>query len=376
MSTSPSRSSRRPSSSSRKPWLVVPSSITTIVSAIARRRRAIASSRVRPCAMILAIIESNSAGTRSPSANPLSTRIPGPPGRRSRVILPGVGANPRPGSSAFRRASIACPLGGGGSPSSLPAGGDVELELDQVDAGHHLGHGVLDLKPRVDLHEREPALGGLVQELDGGGAAVAGELGQPGRRLGQIALLLGGQHRAGRLLDDLLMPALIAAVAHAQRPHGALAVGDQLDFDVASGSDQALHQHARVAERLLGLLAGALERVLELVGALNPAHPATAAARGGLDHHREPELLAVADGVLDGLDRLAAPGRHRHIGLLGQALALDLVAERPHHVGVGSNEHDPESLAQLRELGVLGDEPPADPCSVGTGLVQRPLERS
>ena len=35
-------------------------------------------------------------------------------------IRPGVGANPSPGSSAFRRASIAWPRGGGGSPSRRP----------------------------------------------------------------------------------------------------------------------------------------------------------------------------------------------------------------------------------------------------------------
>ena len=40
-----------------------------------------------------------------------------------------------------------------------PAGGDVELERDEVGAGDHLGHGMLDLEPRVDLHEREALAG-------------------------------------------------------------------------------------------------------------------------------------------------------------------------------------------------------------------------
>ena len=70
--------------------------------------------------MILAIIESNSGGTASPSATPLSTRTPGPVGSRSSVMRPGAGANPRAGSSAFSRTSIAWPRAGGGSPSSRP----------------------------------------------------------------------------------------------------------------------------------------------------------------------------------------------------------------------------------------------------------------
>src|SRR5215217_947135 len=98
----------------------VPSSIATIVSATARRRRAIACSRLSPWAMIFAIIESNSGGTLSPSATPVSTRMPGPAGRRSRVMRPGAGEKPRAGSSALRRTSIAWPRGGGGSPSSRP----------------------------------------------------------------------------------------------------------------------------------------------------------------------------------------------------------------------------------------------------------------
>ena len=157
MSTSPERTSGRSSSSSRKPWLVVPPSTTTIVSASAQRRRASASSRSLPQAMTLAIIESNSAGMTSPSATPVSTRTPGPVGRRSRAIRPGAGRKPSAGSSALSRASTAWPVGRRRLAFQPPAGGDVELQLDEVEPGDRLGDGVLDLQPRVDLHEREAA---------------------------------------------------------------------------------------------------------------------------------------------------------------------------------------------------------------------------
>ena len=35
------------------------------------------------------------------------------------------------------------------------AGGDAELPFDQIEAGDHLGHGMLDLEARVHLHEIE-----------------------------------------------------------------------------------------------------------------------------------------------------------------------------------------------------------------------------
>jgi hypothetical protein len=255
-----------------------------------------------------------------------------------------------------------------------PALRDVELEADEVGAGHHLRDGVLDLQPRVDLHEGEvPALG-LVEELDGPGAAVAGLTCESDGGVGELALLLGGERRAGGLLEHLLVAALVAAVAHAERPHAAVPVGHQLHLDVAGGADEALHQHARVAERLLRLGAGALEGGLELVGGVDAAHAPPAAAGRGLDHEREAELLAVAHGLLDALDRPAAPGRHRHARLLGEPLALDLVAERAHDVRVGADEDDPEALAQLGERRVLGHEAPPDPGRVGARLDERALE--
>ena len=99
---------------------VAPPSITTVVSETARRSRARASSRVPPTAMILAIIESKSAGMVSPSRTPVSTRMPGPEGSSSSAIRPGEGAKSRSGSSAFSRASTACPTSAGFSPSRLP----------------------------------------------------------------------------------------------------------------------------------------------------------------------------------------------------------------------------------------------------------------
>jgi hypothetical protein len=256
-----------------------------------------------------------------------------------------------------------------------PAGRDVELEPHEVGAGDHLGDRVLDLQARVDLHEREALPLGLVEELDGAGAAVVRVARQTHGRLGELALLLARQGRAGGLLDHLLVAALVAAVAHAQRPHPALTVGHQLDLDVARVLDHALDQDARVAERLCGLGAGALERVGEVSGVLHPAHAAPAAARSGLDHQREPDLLALPDGVLRALDRAAAPCGDRHARLLGQALGLDLVAQRAHHLGVGPDEDDPEALTQLGERRMLGDEAPAHPGRVGLRLDQRSLEQ-
>ena len=89
---------------------------------------------VSPQAMTLAIIESYSGAITSPSATPVSTRMPGPVGRSRVSMRPGAGANPASGSSALSRASNAWPASGGALALEPSAHGDVELELDEVDA--------------------------------------------------------------------------------------------------------------------------------------------------------------------------------------------------------------------------------------------------
>src|SRR5690606_2933515 len=52
--------------------------------------------------------------------------------------------------------------------------GDRKLRLHDVDAGDHLGNGMLDLHPRIHLNEVELAV--LIEELEGAGPAIADAL--------------------------------------------------------------------------------------------------------------------------------------------------------------------------------------------------------
>ena len=170
---------------------VEPPSMTTVVSRIARRSRASASSRSRPWAMILAIIESKSAGIESPSATPVSTRIPGPgrqlevgdaPGRGREVAVGVLRVEP----GLDRVTELLGPLA-----LEAAALGDVDLEPDEVGAGDDLGDRVLDLEPGVDLEEGEQPVAGVVEELDGAGAGVPDGDGEPFRGRLDLGRLLG-----------------------------------------------------------------------------------------------------------------------------------------------------------------------------------------
>ncbi len=100
------------------------------------------------------------------------------------TIPPPDGRKPSAGSSAYSRASIACPAGGGGSPGSGSPCGDRQLQRDQVDAVHALGDRVLDLEPGVELQEVELSPSPH-QELDRPRVDVADGLGQRGRGVQQ-----------------------------------------------------------------------------------------------------------------------------------------------------------------------------------------------
>src|SRR5262249_52280009 len=126
--------------------------------------------------MIFAIIESKSAGMLSPSLTPVSTRMPGPAGRARRTIRPGAGAGARAGV-AGRALGVERGLDGVADRArlgafQLPAVRHVQLQPDQVGAGGDLRDRVLDLQPSVHLEEGEELLAGVVEELDGAGAAV------------------------------------------------------------------------------------------------------------------------------------------------------------------------------------------------------------
>src|ERR671920_853653 len=95
----------------------------------------------------------------SPTVMPVSTRTPGPVGRRMNSTVPGAGAKSCSASSALNRASTACPNSGGGAHARRPdvavlVGDDLDLDvsaaLDQpLHEDHRVDEGALRLDGRA-----------------------------------------------------------------------------------------------------------------------------------------------------------------------------------------------------------------------------------
>ena len=212
--------------------------------------------------------------------------------------------------------------------AELLAGGDAEHLADQVDAGDLLGHGVLDLEPGVDLEEGDGAVLGD-EELAGAGADVAGLLED---RLGGLVEpldLVLGEERRGRLLDELLVPALQRAVAGRDRPRrcraGRRGTGSPRGAGLSRNfsTKHSPRPNAATASRTADSNASATSSISRAT--LRPRPPPPNAA-----------LIAIGRPCSSAkVDRLVGVG-HRVLGarrqgcadLLGDVPGLDLVAQR------------------------------------------------
>ena len=164
------------------------------------------------------------------------------------------------------------------------APGDADHLLDEVDAGDHLGHGMLHLDAGVHLDEEELARRVVVEVFERAGAAVTAGLGQPDRGTAERRAGLIGQARRGSLLPDLLAAALQRAFPLAEMDGGA-PVAQDLDFDVSGAADEAFEVEAAVTEGGLGLGRGLRQQRREFVGVACDPDAAPAASRRRLDHH-------------------------------------------------------------------------------------------
>ena len=115
--------------------------------------------------------------------------------------------------------------------------------------------------------------------------------------------LIRGETGRGRLLDQLLVPALDRAVALPERDDGAVAVAEQLHLDVTCRAELALEIHAAIPEGRGRFARPRRQRGREIVDALDAAHPASAAAGRRLDQQREADAPRILD---DARERSAA----------------------------------------------------------------------
>ncbi len=271
------------------------------------------------------------------------------------------------GCSALMRHSMAWPLSDDVllREGERRARGDADLLVHEVDAGDHLGHGMLDLDAGVHLDEVELAV--LVEELDRARADILQLLHGLGHGVADARAHVGIERRGGAFLPHLLVAALQRAVALEQVDRAAAPVAEHLQLDVARLLEVLLEVDGVVAERGLGLGAGGLEGVDEVVLGARHLHAAPAAAGGRLDQHGVADVGGHAHGLVVVGDAAFGAGHAGDAEALGRALGLDLVAHDADVLRLGADEVDVVALQDLGEARVLGEEAVAGMHRVGAG---------
>ena len=247
--------------------------------------------------------------------------------------------------------------------------GNSNLPFHEVQPRHAFRNRMFDLEARVHFDEVEPIVV-CQEELDRSGVLVAdcggSFTGCPGEPGAHRRIETGGR----RLLDHLLMSPLQGAVALEQVDRAAVAVGEDLHFDMAGRRHQLLDQEATVPEGGFRLARCRVERLAQFgFGIDAPQSPATA-ARHGLDQHRVAERTTPLGNIGDRLYRKSR--KHRNPGALHAASRRILVSHQANGVGRRPDPAKARRHAGLREFRVLGQEAIAgmdgiDPCPPGGG---------
>lgn len=232
------------------------------------------------------------------------------------------------------------------------SGGDLDRELDDVNAGDHLGDRVLDLDSRVDLEHVE-VLVVVHQELDGRGSGIVGGFDELGGGFADFFDLLAFDERAGGFFDDFLVTALHGAIAFPEVDGVAVLVTDTLDFDMACVFEEFFDEDAAVAKRGEGFLLCFGDIGAEGGFVAADAHASTATACGGFDDDRVPDLGGDFDGFVEFFDLAFGAWEDGDFGGACVAFGFDFIAELAHRFGGWTDELNFTVAADLGEVGAF-----------------------
>ena len=224
---------------------------------------------------------------------------------------------------------------------------------------------MLDLQPGVHFDEVELAV--LIQVFDRPDRAISEKFDRICRALTDLGAQLFGQRGRRGFLDHLLVTALHRTIALAEVDDVAVGVGEDLDFDVARVVEVLLDVDHGVAKGGLGLTGCGGQRALQLLIRTRDLHPASAAARSGLDQHRVSDVTGQLARLVDVGDRAVGTGNHRQAGFNRCLLGGDLVPHQPEVLWAGADEDQVVGFDHLGEFLVLGQKADTGVDGVGAG---------
>src|ERR1700743_496022 len=235
------------------------------------------------------------------------------------------------------------------------AGRDADLGLHEIDTRDRFGDGVLHLDACVYLDKVEVAL--LVhQKLDRARIAVPDRAHGVAQTCHHALAHFGPEGRRRRFFEELLVPALDAAVAFAEDFHVAVLVGKQLKFNVPRRADIFFEIYVRARKRCARLLLCLGKKRRQIFGLVDNAHTASAAARGGFQDDGITDLLRGLQGFFSAGKSAGGTGQNRNAVLFHDGAGAFLDAHGRNHVGGRADEFDARFFTHLGESRVLAEK--------------------
>ena len=231
--------------------------------------------------------------------------------------------------------------------------GDLDLGLNDINAGDFFSYSVFDLNAGVHLDEVELAGIHIHQEFDGARAFVI-HMGTDLATQFTQALALGfGQVWGRGALDDLLVATLDRAIAFPQMIDRAMGIPEDLNLYVARPHDHLFQITLAIAEGGFCFAASLADFLFQFVLAHDRAHAASTAAPGGFQHQRIADFLSFS---LDGFHILAQHlgcRDHRHARCNGNTPRAGFVPQGTHCFCLGSDESDAVGNTGVYKIGVF-----------------------
>lgn len=156
--------------------------------------------------------------------------------------------------------------------------GDLQLPLDEVQTGNEFCHWMLNLKPRIHLHEVE-LIGLCVEdELNGSSVVISHSL----RSLDSSITNLISQfptYGRGCLFNNFLVSSLYRAVSLVQMDIVAVLITEDLNFDVPRPLYILLYEHMVISKTLHTFSFGRFQLTHELFFLHDDTHTLAATAK-------------------------------------------------------------------------------------------------
>ena len=233
--------------------------------------------------------------------------------------------------------------------------GDANLFTDQVDACHHFGDRMLDLQTRVHLQEVELP-GCIDQKLHGSSPNVVARLGHFDGARAHFGTKCIVQEGRGGFLHHLLVAALDAALPFKQVNRIAVAVAQDLDFDVARLLNQALNEHGPVAKGTLRLTDGSCKFLFQHGRIMHRTHAFASSASTRLDQQGESDALGFPLGFCGVRNGTIGAWDHGDVSLGHGVFGGKLGTHDFNGMGLGPHETNPRPFHGLRENGIFAQE--------------------